>query len=149
MDSTQLKWTKNINREDGEWAYSHKDNLHASEIFKLHWKPDSAHNAGKPEQGDLAILRQKTRVTHLVEFVDIEEPKEDSNNSWLYRLVKVVWIVDVWNEPPHQNDVFDCTLRLHGGKIMELENLKNLKERWDTQGGIAGFQKHIQQKIKW
>jgi len=148
MDSTQLKWTKNINREDGEWAYSHKENVHPSKIFKLHWKPDSVHNAGKPEQGDLAILRQKTRVTHLVEFVDNEKPKEDSDNSWLYRLVKVMWIADVWNEPPHQNDVFGCALSLQGGEIMKLKNIRNLEEKWNTQGGIAGFQKYIQQKFE-
>ena len=152
MESTLLKWTKNIRREDGEWAYPRKDNISHSGKFELHWKPYSYKNATTAEKGDLAILRQKAKVTHIVQFIDNDEPHADpkNDNNWIYRWVKAIWMPDIddWSELPHQNDVFNCSLHLQGGNIMKLENIKNLREKWNTQGGIAGFQKYIQQKFE-
>ena len=148
MNLTRLRWTKNIVRDDGIWAYSHADNIRIDENFNLHWKPDAHKNAARPEKDDLAILRQKTKVTHLVKFVDNTEPKHDFSNQWLYRVVKVVWMADVWGEPPAQTEIFDCSLKLHGGNIMELENIKALSENWKNQGGMSSFNRHIQRKLK-
>jgi len=155
MNLTQLKWTKNINRKDGEWAYPRKDNIERFTDFKLHWKPDSQksyNNAINAKKGDLAILRQNTKVTHIVEFIDNDEPKEDSenDNNWIYRLVKVIWMPDTdnWAELPHQDDIFDCSLKLRGGNIMQLENIQSLRQEWNRKGGIIGFQKHIQETFK-
>ena len=150
MDLTLLRWTKNINREDGKWAYSYEDKLEEDAVFKLHWKPDSYNNAANAKKRDLAILRQKGRVTHIVEFIDNDKPKEDpeNDNNWIYRLVKVIWMADNWSEPPYQKDVFDCSLNLQGGNIMKLENIKNLTEKWNTKGGIISFQKHVRQILK-
>ncbi len=150
MNLNQLKWTKNINRDDGKWAYPHKDIDYNTKVFNLHWKPESYNNAAKPEKGDLAILRQKTRVTHIVEFIDSDAPQKDleNNNKWICRLVKVIWMADTWSEPPHQKDLFDCSLHLEGGNIMKLENIQNLRQRWDAKGGMPSFQKHIQKKLK-
>ena len=148
MNLTRLKWTKNVNRADEEWAYSHKDGVNT--FFKLHWKPDSYKNAASPEAGDLAILRQKARVTHVVEFIDNAAPQEDpEDNEWIYRWVKVIWIADVWHEPSHQDLIFDCSLQaLQGGNIMKLENIQSIQQRWQSEGGIANFQKHIQRKLR-
>ena len=150
MNLNQLKWTKNIVREDGEWAYSYKDGIRTSSDFKLHWIPSSEANATKPEKGDIAILRQKARVTHVVEFVDNNVPQADleQNNEWIYRLAKAIWMADVWNEPPHQNLIFDCSLNLQGGNIMRLENIENIKQRWKSEDGLANFQHHIKQKLE-
>lgn len=155
MNLNQLKWTKNINRQDGEWAYPPIERIDKSIDFKLHWKPDSQKsykNATNAKKGDLAILRQKTKVTHIVEFIDNDEPKEDLENdhNWIYRWVKVIWMpeTDNWNTLPHQNDVFDCSLKLQGGNIINLENIKSLREKWNAQGGITSFRKHIQRKLK-
>ena len=85
MDLTRLKWTKNINREDGEWAYSYKDIDDNSKIFNLHWKSDSYENAQKPQEKDLIILRQKGKVTHIVELLNnytaVCMTKWDSSNN--------------------------------------------------------------------
>lgn len=148
MDLTQLKWTKNIKREDGEWAYSYKNIDYNSKILNLHWKLDNFDNAGKPEERDLIILRQKGKVTHVVEFLNNSIYKEEPENNWIYRLVKVIWMTDVWSEPPHQNDVFDCSLNLQGGNAIKLENIRNLRQKWDNKGGMPSFQKHIQKKLK-
>lgn len=151
MNLTQLKWTKNIKREDGEWAYPRQDNIHLLTDFKLHWKPDSYKNSTNAEKGDLAILRQKAKVTHIVKFIDNDQPKEDpeQDNNWIYRWVKVIWMPDTdnWDTLPHQNDVFDCSLNLQGGKLTKLENIQNLTEKWDTKGGITSFQQYIKQKF--
>lgn len=148
MDLSQLKWTKNINREDGEWAYSHKFIDNHSKIFHLDWKSDSKTNAEKPQEKDLIILRQKGKVTHIVEFLNNSVYNEENpENNWIYRLVKVFWMPDIWSEPPHQNNIFDCQLNLQGGDAMELKNIQNLKHRWDAEGGVPSFQKHIQKKL--
>lgn len=68
MDLTKLKWTKNVNNNDGGWAYQNID-LN-SKIFSLHWKKKQEENAQKAEEGDLVILRQKTKVTHIVELLN-------------------------------------------------------------------------------
>lgn len=56
MNLTQLKWTKNINQEDGKWAYSYQDIDNNLKIFNLHWKSNSRENARKPQEQDLIIL---------------------------------------------------------------------------------------------
>ncbi len=53
MDLTKLKWTKNVNHSEIEWAYQDIDTK--SKVFDLHWKSDSLKNASKPQQGDLII----------------------------------------------------------------------------------------------
>ena len=90
-------------------------------------------------------------MTHIVEFVDNATPQKDleENNKWIYRWVKVIWMADVWHEPPHQNDIFNCSLKgLEGGNIMKLENIQSIQRRWQSEGEIADFQKHIQKKLK-
>lgn len=148
MDFSKLKWTKNINREDGEWAYSYKEIDDKSKIFRLHWKSDSINNATEPEEGDLIILRQKSKVTHIVELLNSSIYEDESENPWIHRLVKAIWMADVWSEPPHQNDVFDYLLYLQGGKAMRLETMPTFKQRWDIEGGLSAFHKHIKKKLK-
>jgi hypothetical protein len=54
MDLQALKWTKNVKRNDGTWAYRE---YKVSDSFKLAWKDDEV-NANKPEKGSLILLRQ-------------------------------------------------------------------------------------------
>lgn len=48
MNLTNLKWTKNIRRADGAWAYSEFKAYH---LFKLAWR-DNEPNANKPQKDD-------------------------------------------------------------------------------------------------
>jgi len=66
MDLQALKWTKNVRRNDGTWAYR---KYKVSDPFQLEWKDDEV-NANKPEKGSLILLRQQGYVTHLVKVLD-------------------------------------------------------------------------------
>lgn len=147
LEEGKLKWTKNINREDGEWAYSHEEIN--SKIFNLHWKLESYNNAEKPPEKDLIILRQKGKVTHIVELLDNHAKNNDYHQEkWVYRLVKAVWMAEPWSEPPHQDDVFGCQINLQGGNIMELKNIEAFKKRWNPDEGMGDFHNHITEILK-
>jgi hypothetical protein len=47
MDLQDIKWTKNVRRSDGAWAYREYT---VSDSFKLAWKDDEV-NANRPEKG--------------------------------------------------------------------------------------------------
>lgn len=148
MDISNLKWTKSITRDDGRWAYSYDELNTDSNFFGLHWKSDSIDNARRPQEKDLIILRQKGKVTHLVELVNNSIYDDEHNEGWIYRLVRIIWMADVWSNPPHQKDIFDCEICLMGGKAIDINNIQTLRERWDYQGGISGFQTHVMKKLK-
>lgn len=146
MDLTKLKWTKNVNHKDIEWAYQNIDL--DSKVFELHWKPDNTENAQRPKEGELIIVRQRTRVTHIVELLNNTLYPAKTENCWIYRLVRAVWMAEFWSEPPKQDDVFGNSLNLQGGKVMEIENLSAFKERWSNKGGLSTFQEHVSKELK-
>jgi hypothetical protein len=146
MDLTKLKWTKNVNHSDINWAYQDID--FNSKVFNLHWKSDSLKNAQKPQEGDLIIIRQRTKVTHIVELLNNIVYEETSENSWIHRLVRAVWMAEFWTEPPKQDDIFGYKINYRSGKAIYLENSKNFNQYWDKKGGTSAFQQHIQEKLK-
>ncbi|MEH2009399.1 hypothetical protein [Nostoc sp.] len=98
MDLTQLKWTKNVNHQgdDKYWAYQNVGPV--SNIFQLNWKTEQAKNALKPEESELILLRQRTKVTHIVKLLDNILYKELPEGEFsISRLVQVVWIADYWS----------------------------------------------------
>ncbi|MBD2606609.1 hypothetical protein H6G81_19250 [Scytonema hofmannii FACHB-248] len=148
MDLTELKWTKNINHQDGNkyCAYHIDPDL---KIFKLHWKKGQEENALKPKEGQLIILRQRTKVTHIVKLLNNTLYKEPHDTEFnIYRLVQVVWIADYWSVPPDQDIIFGFHVHLQGGKVMELETLPAFKTYWDSRGGLAEFQNHVLKVLK-
>jgi len=145
MDLQRLKWTKNVTRIDDAWAYSR---FKADDLFKLAWKDNEA-NASKPQKDDLILLKQKRYVTHLVKLLDYKPEYEAWNGDYsIYRIVEVLWAIDCDNPPPSAKAeaVFGYPkVRFYeGGDVMELENLRTFKERWDNDSGLRGFQNHIQ-----
>ena len=78
MDLSKLKWTKNIKPDPGYavWAYGLERGtrlameLPEASIFGLTWKNIHEKNAREPEQGDLILLHQHAKVTHIAEFLD-------------------------------------------------------------------------------
>lgn len=149
MNLQRLKWTKNVRRIDGAWAYSQ---FKVSELFKLAWKDDEA-NASKPEKDDLILLRQKGYVTHLVRVLDYKPEREFPIADYdIYRIVEVVWSIDCSNPPiSAKADVmfgYSEVLSYQGGNIMELKTLTTFKKCWDKDGGLVGFQRHIQKEIE-
>jgi hypothetical protein len=145
MDLTELKWTKNINHQDGEKYCAYHPDL---KNFPLQWKKDQEKNAGKPHKGELIILRQRCKVTHIVKVLDDNPCKEHTDKEFsIYREVQVVWVAEHWDVPPDQDTVFGYPLNLQGGKVMELET-PTFKAHWDTRGGLAEFKNHVLKVLK-
>lgn len=145
MDLQGLKWTKNVRRGDGAWAYSQ---FKVFDLFKLAWKDDEA-NANRPEKGDLILLRQQGYITHLVRVLDYKAEREVWKGAYdIYRIVEVLWTID-FDHPPvsaKADAMFDYSevLDYRSGNVMELESLPTFRQRWDDDGGLEGFQTRIQ-----
>jgi hypothetical protein len=143
MDLQALKWTKNVRRNDGTWAYR---KYKVSSPFQLEWKDDEV-NANKPEKDSLILLRQRGYVTHLVKVLDCKAKREIGKDNYdIYRIVEVLWAIDFDNRPvsAKADKMFDYRVRYQGGNVMELEKLPTFRQRWDDDGGLGGFQTYIQ-----
>jgi hypothetical protein len=75
MALENLKWIKNIERQDGgRWAYdetqfydAHGSTGQDGDFFMLmFWDKEAA---CIPRKGDMAFLKQRNKLTHLIEFV--------------------------------------------------------------------------------
>jgi hypothetical protein len=125
MDLQDLKWTKNVRRGDGAWAYLE---YKVSDLFKLAWKDDET-NANRPEKGGLILLRQQGYVTHLVKILDYKAEREVWTGDYdIYRIVEVLWAIDFDNPPvsAKADAMFDYpeVLDYRSGNVMELESLQ-------------------------
>ncbi len=156
IDFTRLKWTKNVNHPE-VWVYRHNEISYPYLVpeFKLHWKKE--HGAGKLQEGDLILLRQRTKVTHLVKVLD-DQIHGDPNASGfaLTRRVQVLWIAPeslhtpdahIWDNAPSQDDVFGFDVKLQSGRAIELDHIGDLNEEFKDQGGLAAFQKRVAEKL--
>ncbi|WP_298916866.1 hypothetical protein [uncultured Nostoc sp.] len=148
MDLTKLKWTKNVNHQgdDKYWAYQNIDpDLNT---FRLNWKTEQAKNALKPQESELILLRQRTKVTHIVKLLNNTLHKEPPDGEFsISRLVEVVWIADYWSVPPEQKMMFGYDVHFQGGKVMKLET-PTFNEHWGSRGGLVEFQKHVLNALK-
>ncbi|MEH1937532.1 MAG: hypothetical protein V7L14_28255 [Nostoc sp.] len=153
MDITKLNWTKNIKpfypTKQGRWAYDKVSNT-----FELNWRNKNNQdekNANKPTEGELILLRQLGRVTHIVKILDSQFSYVQTNaeNEFnIYRHVEVVWITDNWDNPPSTDEFFEPKIHFPmGGTAYKLERIKAFKQRWDEQG-LLEFQKHVQKELK-
>ena len=125
--------------------------------FDLHWKTEQDANIRRPQEGDLILLRQRTKVTHLGMTLDDQirdAPKSPTHP--LIRRVQVLWMANeplntldaqIWDNAPDQNDVFGFNVHLEGGSVMLLENIKVLNETFKDQGGLPAFQKRVAEKL--
>lgn len=158
IDFTRLKWTKNVNNPD-VWVYRHNEIHYPCLVpeFNLHWKTEQDVNIRKPEKGDLILLRQRTKVTHLVMILDDRIDKDSIPHSHqLIRRVQVLWMANeplntpdgqVWDNAPSQNDIFGFDVGLQGGKAIELDHIQNLNETFKDQGGLTAFQNRVAEKL--
>lgn len=157
-DLSRLKWTKNVNNPD-VWVYRH-DYIHYPYLvpeFDLHWAKGQEANIRKPQKGDLILLRQRTKVTHLVMTLDDQIGNIPNNPTHPpIRRVQVLWMASeplntldaqIWDNAPSQDDVFGFNVHLEGGKAIELDHIQNLNEEFKDQGGLAAFQKRVAEKL--
>jgi hypothetical protein len=152
IDLTRLKWTKNVNHpEPDKWAYRHNE-VHYPYLvpeFNLHWKNGADANIRKPQDGDIILLRQRTKITHLVMVLDDKIQNDPTNgNHQLFRRVQVLWMPqEPWEKAPQQNDFFGFDIDLQGGKAMILDNITALTEEFKDKGGINAFQDRVAEQL--
>jgi hypothetical protein len=149
MDLSQLKWLKNV-RPDQGWAYDNLDEMPIPEakIFRLHWRSqDDKANAQQPLKGDLVVLVQSARGTHIVEMLD-DVVYENAEKEWgIYRIVKAVWMppkgVDWWSLP-HQKEIFGVEHLPQNGLVHKIPTDGMLQSQyWKDMEGLQGFQQHL------
>ncbi|MEH2333293.1 hypothetical protein [Nostoc sp.] len=150
MDLNGLIWTKNVKPIDGEhWAYQSILTIHPElKIFAMHWRNlenKDEINAKIPQEGELMILRQRSKVTHVVQMLNKQlYPDGNAGEKFnIYRLVQVIWMTNDWVHPPDKSKVFDCAINFPpNGKAIRLEKIRAFQERWSTEG--LAFQQHVQ-----
>lgn len=137
----KILFIKNVKDPSGRWAYLLEGVLpSAVPTFELMWRL-SSHGVGLPKAGDLMLLHQQAKVTHLVEFLDDEIRKTD----WGYlRWVKVVWMPKHkdWHLLPHQQEVlgFDPKYRDGNTHSFTSPNFTRFKQSW---GNLRDFQLNL------
>ena len=102
--------------------------------------------AEKLQSGDLMLLTQRAKITHIVEILDNQPYKRD---DWFYRYIKIVWWkpdID-WNELPHRKTVLGFDIPIQKGIPYELTSFQAFHERWDAQGGLEAFRVQLTQQI--
>ena len=158
MDLSRLKWTKNIkpDKKYADWAYKPERGtplameLPEARIFGLNWKTKNKSNAERPEEGDLILLHQHARVTHLAEFLDNKPYNNISEPDWgIYRIVRAVWTPPSgkdWATLPHQDEMFGFNVFIMDGLARNLDTpgtMPKFHEHWSSRGGLAAFQNHL------
>ncbi|MFW6358044.1 MAG: MerR family transcriptional regulator [Chroococcales cyanobacterium] len=154
LDLTGLKWIKNVKHQDSDrkWAYQNPPEVAPGRlVFGLNWRTGYEENASKPQPGEMILLKQEGKITHLVRVLDngVEKDPNPHNTDFKpYRLVEVVWITPDWENPPSVEQVCQCKLNLQNGKVSEIKNFNAFQEYWnENRGGLTGFQEHIRQVL--
>lgn len=140
----RLKWTKCVRPVDRQWAYK---GMKVGQEWSLHWSTKTKTDAHTPSTGDLILLRQYGRVTHVVELLN-ETINQDSNPDYsVAREVRLLWVPinNDLKKAPTQHYCFGNTelkiIRLpQNGRCYLLQDLKAVQTHWNT---IEAFQKHV------
>ncbi|WP_414576904.1 hypothetical protein [Anabaena sp. CCY 9402-a] len=143
-DLSRLKWSKNVSYDSKITFWDFPIN-ELSKIFILHWRKSSEANAAKPEDGDLLLIRQHARVTHVVQFFNNTVYDDGSGYDFSTgRLVQILWRANDLNNAPHNTEIFGCSINFPpSGKAYFLENISDFHEYWSQRGGLAAFQNYV------
>lgn len=149
-DSSKLLFLKNIRDPNGDWSYTLNriqriDVLPESRVFEIYWRL-TGKGASTPSAGDLMILNQHARVTHIVEMLDDEVRTTDMG---YFRWVRIVWMPQLkdWGKLPHQRDILGFEPpRFGGGAAYSFisPNFGKFHAAWDS---LEAFQKHVFQQL--
>jgi hypothetical protein len=143
-DLTRLLFIKNV-KDPRRWAYSLDLMNHpASRTFELWWRSGSR-GSQTPLIGDLMILHQRARVTHIVEFLDNQVHQSDSG---LLRWVRTVWMPESsdWYQLPHQQEILGFSPNYADGNTHSFKSLdfSTFRAAWSN---LEEFQKHVVKKL--
>jgi hypothetical protein len=149
IDLTNLKWTKNVNHPDPtiQWGYQPNEIRFRFLVpeFNLHWKNEQETNANKAQKGDIILICQRTKVTHLVKVLDDQSKSVPNGEYSRYRRVQVLWIEQkTWDNAPDQ-DVFGISHR--DGLLRDLNNMEGVTSKFNPLGGITAFHAQVIQEL--
>jgi hypothetical protein len=146
MLADRILWFKNIKplyKQDKEAYLNSPEGTEFPLSFTRNAKQE---NVASTRVGDLIVLRQFGKVTHVVEVLDAE-PQETGHADWPLELA----VKTLWHRPrkqaPHQSAVFGTSINIQRGQLHALLTNRQLKEFWEPQGGMANFQMHIAQYL--
>lgn len=147
-DPSKILFIKNVRDPNGDWAYTlnHIQEMGGSaesRVFELFWLPSSK-GAKSASKGDLMLLNQQAKITHIVEMLD-DDVRE--NSTGYFRWVCVVWMPEEanWSKLPHQREIIGFEPpTIGGGTAYSLANLKKFQKTWSN---LETFQQHVFQKL--
>ncbi|MBD2036221.1 GUN4 domain-containing protein [Leptolyngbya sp. FACHB-321] len=144
-NSARILFIKNVKHPDpNEWAYSLEGvRQPESRTFELMWRA-SSHGVNQPKAGDLMILHQRAKVTHVVEFLDDQVRETEAG---FFRWVRAVWLPKQdWHQLPHQKDILGFSPRYADGNTHALNGsgFSTFREAWSN---LEEFQKHIFKRL--
>jgi hypothetical protein len=155
MDLSKLNWVKVVTPPHdwrSRWAYTAEElklmknviNDNGVVIFPLGFRDSKAND---PALGDLILLTQHAKVSHIVEVLDEQAAAQD--NDWFIRYVKVVW----WKADelsleslPKRDQILGFDLNIRGSIPYKWESFETFCERWDEKRDE--FLSHIVAELK-
>ncbi|MBE9013217.1 hypothetical protein IQ250_23755 [Pseudanabaenaceae cyanobacterium LEGE 13415] len=154
MDLSSLKWLKNVKPHQG-WAYCCINEMPIPEarIFRLHWRSNTDKSIHVPQKGDLMVLVQSAKATHIVELLD-NVVYGNSEEEWSsYRIVKAIWMPPTgfdWSNLPHQKEAFGVDYLPPDGYVHNLsrtDQMFQFNQYWQPLGGLESFQNHLKKVL--
>lgn len=143
-ESSKILFLKNVRDPNGGWAYN-IDRIREmggsveSRVFELFWLLTSK-GSKSASKGDLMLLNQHAKITHVVEMLD-NEVRE--NEVGYFRWVRVVWMPkeEDWSQLSHQRDIIGFEPpTIGGGTAYSLANLSKFQAVWNS---LEAFQQHV------
>lgn len=156
MNLSRLKWIKVVTPPsdyEHRWAYSLKEiekieelgdriikSSHGLTIFPLGFKQVIKK---KLDAGDLIMLTQHAKITHIVEVLDDESYEKE---SWLNRYVKIVWWKPQmdWKDLPHRSEILGFDIAVFDGNPHEFNRFSSFQKKWgDGANSLEAFQENL------
>lgn len=159
MDFSRLQWIKVVTPPadyKSYWAYTPQEieemkkaglqviSHGATTIFPLGFK---GKQSARLDAGDLIILKQHAKITHVVEVLDEEFFGTD---EWSNRYVKIIWWkpdID-WDSLPHAKEVLGDDLNYQSGKPLLFDSFESFKKTWKGTDSLKDFQAFVMDKLK-
>ena len=149
-DPSKLLYLKNIKDPSGVWSYTLEriqkiGGSVESRVFELYWLSTSK-GIKLASKGELMILNQQAKITHVVEMLDNDIRK---NGAGYFRWVRIVWLPDEedWSQLPHQRDVLGFEPPGFGGGTTYSFRSSNFGKFHAAWNSIEAFQQNVFKKL--
>jgi transcriptional regulator with XRE-family HTH domain len=158
MDLSRLQWIKVVTPPTdykSHWAYTHQEiegmkksdfqviSHDSTTIFPLGFRgKQSAHL----DVGDLIVLKQHAKITHIVEVLDEQFFGTD---EWSHRYVKIIWWkpdID-WDSLPHSKEVLGVDLTPMKGTPYLFDSFESFRNTWQGTDSLKEFQAFVLDKL--